>query len=119
LAGFGVPSAALGKAASLGALSVTPSWATATAEIQPITLSLSAISIDAAPAIAVGMPPGFTFQQALMVTMTGHRAVAEATERKKTEKDDKGSKDKDEQRETERSVAELVSGWLTSSAAYH
>lgn len=121
VSGLGLPCAGLGKAASLGALSVPPSWATATAEIQPISLSLSAASIDAAPAMAVGMPPGFSFQQALMGTMTGRRAVTEATDRKKTENDDKVSKDKDEQRETERPVAQLVSavGWLASSAAYH
>lgn len=119
--GLGVPSAGVGKAASLGALSVPPSWATAASRVEPVSLSLSATSIDTAPAIAAGMPAGFTFQQALMGTMTGHRAVTEATDRKTSEKGGTETKDKDENRDNERSVAELVSavGWLASSAAYH
>ena len=121
LSGLGVPSAGLGKAASLGALSVPPSWATAASGVEPVSLSLSATSIDAAPAIAAGMPAGFTFQQALMGTITGHRAVTEVTDRKRAEKDDTEAKDKDANRETGRPVAELISavGWLASSAAYH
>lgn len=121
LSGVSVPSAGVGNAVSVGALSVPPSWATSASDIQPVAFSLSATSIDTAPAFAADIPPGFTFQQALMGTMTGRCAVSEATDRKKTEKDDKDSKGKDEQGETRRSVAELVSavGWLASSAAYH
>lgn len=121
LSGLAEPSVGLGKAASLGTLSVPPSWATA-AEIQPTSLSLPATCIDAAPAIATGMPPGFTFQQALMGTMTGRRAATEAATRKKAHNDDTDPKDqKNGKSEPERPVAHLVSavGWLASSAAHH
>jgi len=120
LSGLGLPAAGLGKAASLGALSVPPSWATAASGVEPVSLSLSAASIDAVPTLAEGMPQGLTFQQALMATMTGRRAVTEATDRRKAEKDATEPND-DENRATERPVAELVSaaGWLASSAAYN
>ncbi|WP_343572201.1 PPE family protein [Mycobacterium sp.] len=121
LGGVSVSSASLGNAASVGALSVPPSWATAASDTEPIFLSLAATSVDVAPATAVGLPPGFTFGQALLGTMTGTQAVTETMERPRAERHDKDSKDKDEHAETGRPAVELVSafGWMASAAAHH
>jgi len=121
LSGVSVPSASLSNAASVGALSVPPSWATAASAVEPVALSLSMDAVDVAPATAVGLPPGLTFGQALMGTMTGTQAVTETVDRPRAERSGKGSKDKDEQTETGRPAVELVSafGWMASAAAHH
>jgi PPE-repeat protein len=118
LSGVGGPFAGLGKAASLGALSVPPSWATAAAEIEPVAISLAAASTSTAPAAAaVGLPPGTAFQEALLGTMAGRGATTSADE---DDRDEKTKKEKDGT-QGERPAAALLtsSGWLASTWAYH
>lgn len=61
--GVGAPSAGVGEAASLGSLSVPPAWTATAPQVEP-ALSSTAFSVDAAP-------PGRTFREALMATVTG------------------------------------------------
>ncbi len=83
-----VPSPDVGKAASLGSLSVPPGWAMAASPVEPVSSSESASSVDDAPADVVGRPPGRTFQTALMATMRGSGAPSDATNPDKADKDD-------------------------------
>lgn len=85
-----VACAGLGKAASLGSLSVPPGWAMAAPEIEPISSSSSA-TLDATAEVAGDRPPGFTFGAALMATMSGVGAMTDAADSTKGEKDDRGN----------------------------
>jgi hypothetical protein len=93
-ASSGVPSAGVGKAASLGSLSVPPGWAMAASPVEPVSSSESASSD--APADVVGRPPGRAFQEALMATMSGSGGPLDATGRNKADKDDSGVANNDE-----------------------
>jgi hypothetical protein len=74
--GVGAPSAGVGEAASLGPLSVPPSWTMTASVVESAPPSLPAVSINAtAPPVVPEMLPGHTFQQALMATMTGRNAA--------------------------------------------
>jgi PPE-SVP subfamily C-terminal region len=70
-----VECAALGASASLGSLSVPPSWPEADKHIEPVRPSLRASGDSVAPAVAGGRPPGLTYQEALIGMMSARRAI--------------------------------------------
>jgi len=116
-----LPSAGMAQATSIGALSVPPSWATA-AGTEPVALSLTATSTGAAPAAAVGLPPGMAMQEATMGTMSGRGAVSAVADNHDEDRDGKNRNGKNEkEKEGERPAAALVmaSGWLAATLAYN
>ncbi|UQX09413.1 PPE family protein [Candidatus Mycobacterium methanotrophicum] len=118
ISGAGLPSAGLGKAAALGALSVPPTWATATAQSEPVTLSLSASNVSAAPAATVDVTAGTAFQEAMMGTISGRGACAHATYYRDNEKKDDGDGKEKWAEGFAASGLVTASGWLATSWAY-
>lgn len=77
-----VSSAGLGKAATLGTLSVPPNWVGATPEMETEPVSPSSSATDnTAPPAAVSRPPARAFQEGLMGMMTGRPAIAHDDEK--------------------------------------
>ncbi|HEV7580494.1 MAG TPA: PE/PPE C-terminal domain-containing protein [Mycobacterium sp.] len=69
-----VSSAGFGEAASLGSLSVPPSWVAAGSEAEPAPLSPPAGAVDG----VVDTPRWRKFQEGLMGMVTGRRGSADA-----------------------------------------
>lgn len=91
----GVASADLGKAISLGPLSVPLNWSLAAPQIESVPPSSSATSLNASPQATIGSQPGRTFQQALMATVAAPGArpgITHAADHEESdEKDDGGN----------------------------
>jgi len=105
----------VGRAIPVGGLSVPPSWASAAPQLQPTAFSLAAA--ETRLPVAVGMPPGAVFQEAMMGTTAGQGSVpGDAGGNRGGRK--AGGKDEDQDQKP-MSALTNGSGWLASSWAYH
>ena len=71
--------ASLGRAPSLGGLSVPPAWTTAAPEIRLAALTLPATSLGAAPEVMAASSPGTLFSEMTLANMASRAITGTAT----------------------------------------